>query len=176
VKKLLMGVTVATLILANSLSVLGAVRMDRRPGGFHKGPEPRYHRPDPRERREREDANYVIRRTAQVILAAQRAAEYRHRYQGLSQAVAHQETARDRYREGRYRDAIYHSLRARDISFGIIEANRRRVDHGYRYDDRENYYVKSAPPRNTLDVQIDSGKYGKDQDAVRFKINLNLDL
>jgi hypothetical protein len=118
----------------------------------------------------------MIPRTAPVILSAQRATGHRHRYQGLSRAIAHQETARDCYRERRYKDAIYHSLRAREIAFGIIEANHRRVERGYRYDDRENYYVKSAPSRNTLDVQIDSGKYGRDQDAVKFKINLNLDL
>jgi hypothetical protein len=176
-KKILLGVTVAALILTNSWSVLAAGKFDKRPGGFKKAPGPAYHRQAPREQsRERQDANYIIRRTAPVILSAQRAVRYRHRYEGLSKAVAHQEIARDRYRQGRYKEAIYHSLRARDIAFSIIAANRRKVDSGYRYDNREDYYVKKAPSRNTLDIQIDSGKYGRDQDAVRFKINLNLDL
>ena len=81
-----------------------------------------------RERREKvkDDARYIIHRTADVIYVAQRSANHRQYYKGLGQAVAHQQKARRLYLSGFYQDAIFHSLRARKIALEVIHGNKER--------------------------------------------------
>jgi hypothetical protein len=75
-------------------------------------------------RYERSKAREVLRVTADYLIRAQRAARLGHYHFGLGKAYAHQEEARRLYRDGFYRRAIAHSLRARQIAQDVIDGNR----------------------------------------------------
>lgn len=125
-----------------------------------------------RERREKvkDDARYIIHRTADVIYVAQRSADRGHYYKGLAQAVAHQQKARRLYMSGFYQDAIFHSLRARRIAIHVIEMNKGKWTGSW--DPREEWYIRFSPRDNDLDVKL---KFTiGDQEAVRITIDLDL--
>lgn len=125
-----------------------------------------------RERREKvkDDARYIIHRTADVIYVAQRSADRGHYYKGLAQAVAHQQKARRLYMSGFYQDAIFHSLRARRIAIHVIEMNKGKWTGSW--DSREEWYIRFAPRDNDLDVKL-KFTFG-DHDAARITIDLDL--
>jgi hypothetical protein len=123
---------------------------------------------------EREDARYIIHRTAETIFSAQQAAERGRHYIGLRRSIAHQQRARRLYMAGAYREAIYHSLRARDIAFQVIAQNQGRPRREYYRDDMENHYVQTAPRNNDLDIRIDSVKVGKEDALVRLHFGLDI--
>src|SRR4051794_36310171 len=110
-KKILIGLMLIVLIMGCSLSIYAA------PGRFHGGHRKSYERPD---HREREDGGYIIHRTSMIVFTAQRAGENGHHYEGFAQVIAHQQRARELYMQGSYREAIYHSLRAREFAIRII--------------------------------------------------------
>ncbi len=159
--------------------VTGSIGIYARPHNrFGDGPPGRYYGPPgpPVRRSEKNDAAYVIHRTATTISNAQRAAERGRRYEGLGMAIAHQRKARNLYWEGAYRLAIYHSLRARDLAFQVVAINRQRPLRDYYFDDREEYYVQSAPKGNKIDISIDSVKVlGKGDALVRLHFGLDID-
>jgi hypothetical protein len=123
--------------------------------------------------KERDDARYIINRTASVIVRAQRTARIHHYYAGFAQTVAHQNKARELFSAGRYRDAIFHSLRARKLAMAVIRGNRDNWS-GFGRDDREEFYVKIAPRDNDMDVQVDWRKVGKDDAVIRIQFNFNV--
>lgn len=125
-----------------------------------------------RERREKvkDDARFIIHRTADVIYVAQRSTDRGHYYKGLAQAVAHQQKARRLYMSGFYQDAIFHSLRARRIAIHVIEMNKEKWTGSW--DSREEWYIRFAPRDNDLDVKLNF-TIG-DRDAVRITIDLDL--
>jgi hypothetical protein len=125
-------------------------------------------------RQERNDADYIIHRTATTIFAAQKAADYGHHYYGLGQAVAHQQKARELYWDGSYREAIYHSLRARDLAFQVIVANRERPRREYYRDEMEDRYNQTAPKGKQLDIGIDTVKIGIDDAVVKLHFGLDI--
>ena len=125
-----------------------------------------------RERREKvkDDARFIIHRTADVIYEAQRSADRGHYYKGLAQAVAHQQKARRLYMSGFYQDAIFYSLRARRIAIHVIEMNKGKWTGSW--DPREEWYIRFSPRDNDLDVKL---KFTiGDQEAVRITIDLDL--
>lgn len=172
-KKLLVGLMFTALVVTGSLGIVEAKHgkgyddRDRHEGPGYSAWAPGH------QKKVRNDAGYVIHRTAEVIYAAQGAANRGHHYYGLSQAVAHQQKARELYLDGFYQDAIFHSLRARDIAFQVIDRNRVRPPHDYEYDEMEASYHRSAPRASELDLKIDSIKIG-DKGAVRIHIGLDI--
>lgn len=120
---------------------------------------------------ERNDAGYIIHRTADVIYVAQRSTRRRQYYNGLSQAVAHQQKARQLYMRGFYRDAIFHSLRARRIAISVIQGNKEKWSGSW--EAREDRYRHESPRDNDLDVKLSLIKIG-DKEAVRISIDLDL--
>jgi hypothetical protein len=143
---------------------------DGPPGRYYYGPPG-----PPPQRSERRDAAYIIHRTATTISGAQVAAENGHQYDGLGLAIAHQRRARDLYWEGAYREAIYHSLRARDLAFHVMAINRERPHQEYYFDDLEDRYAQSAPESNKMDISISSVKVlGKGDALVRLHFGLDI--
>lgn len=140
--------------------------------GPHDGPQ------DYRRNREMQnDCRYIIHRTAQVVFEAQQAAERGHRPFGLSRAVFAQQRARQLYISGNYQDAIFFSMRARRIAIDVIRANRFRVRPEFFPDRIESRYDHQGPSDDELDRRIDDdgrGRMGRDDDAVRIKIELDL--
>ncbi len=173
-KKWYIGIMLALFVGTCSLSALAyrGPGPGPRPGhgpGPGPGPGPAFH-----ERQAREDARFVIHRTALVLDDAQTAARRHRRYNGLGMAVAHQRRAQDLYRQGLYRDAIFHSLRARNIAFEVIQNNRERIRPEFRRDTLEDRYYHDSPRDNDLDLNMGMIKIDRD-DAV-ISLHLNFDL
>jgi hypothetical protein len=131
-----------------------------------------------RERRERErkeqernDARYIIHRTANVIYVAQRSTGRRNYYNGLAQAIAHQQKARQLFMAGSYQSAIHHSLRARKIAISVIEGNKERWSNPW--DAREEKYRHNSPRDRDLDIKLNLIKIG-DKEAIKISIDLDL--
>jgi hypothetical protein len=122
---------------------------------------------------EREDARYIINRTASVILRAQRTARINRYYAGFARAVAHQNKARELFLARRYREAIFHSLQARRLAMLVIRGNRENWP-GYSRDEREERYVRMAPSDRDLDIQVDWSKVGNDDAVVHIQFNFNV--
>lgn len=156
--------------------------------GYHKGPgKPGPKKPHPQygskydnnkpdfhdQRRLRDDARYIIHRTSEVIMEAQNAARRNHYANGLSKAVAHQDWARNLYMRGNYRDAIYHSMRARNIAYQILRENRSPRRYNNDWDDREYGYRDYAPQDDDLDLQI-NWKLKTDDETIYLRLNLDL--
>lgn len=128
-------------------------------------------REDQRREQERNDASYIIHRTADAIFVAQRSTGRRHYYQGMAQAVAHQQKARRLYMAGLYQEAIFHSLRARRIAIQVIQGNREKWSGSW--DAREERYRHNSPHDKDLDIKLNLIKIG-DKEAVRISIDLDL--
>lgn len=165
-KKLWIGLMLAVMVVGFSVGIYA------KPGKGHDKPGKYYYGES--RNQSRNDARYIINRTSRVLSDAQRAADRRHRYFGLGRAVAHQQKARDLYRYGSYRDAIFHSLRARDLAFQVIEQNRERPHREFYRDDMEERYGRSAPRDRDLDVQLDVTKIGKDDAMVHLRLDFDL--
>lgn len=120
---------------------------------------------------ERNDARYIIHRTANVIFVAQRSTSRRNYYKGMSQAVAHQQKARQLFMAGAYQSAIHHSLRARRIAISVIEGNREKWSNPW--DTREEKYHRDSPRDNDLDLKLNFFKFG-DKEAIKISIDLDL--
>ena len=146
-------------------------------GGPQAGPQGGPHAgPDVRQNREMQnDSRYIIHRTAQAISEAQRAAERGHRPAGLARAVFAHQRAQQLYKSGNYQDAIFISMRARRLAFDVIRANQVRVRPEFMWDRVESRYDHQGPGDDELDRRMggDKGRMGRDDDAVRIKIELN---
>ena len=157
--------------------VTGSVGIYAKHYRFEGGPHRQYYGPPARpvQPAERRDAAYIIHRTANTISNAQFAADHGHQYDGLRMSIAHQRRARDLYWGGAYREAIYHSLRARDLAFHVIAINRERPHREYYFDDMEEHYAQSAPSNNKMDISISSVKVlGKGDALVRLHFGLDI--
>lgn len=165
-KKLLIGLLLVALLVSCQISTFA------KPGKFKDGPGKSYDAPG--HRKVKKDAGYIIHRTALIIYDAQQAAKRRHYYYGLSRAIAHQQKARQLYKIESYRDAIYHSLRARDLAFQVIRENRERPRREFYRDELEISYSRTAPRNNELDIRINTIKIGKDDQVVNLHFELDI--
>jgi len=171
-KKWFIGVTIAVLMVTCSFSINAA------PGGGHDnyngGHDKYYGGPNKHGYQERDDSYYVIHRSADILQDAQRYADRGHRFGNLSLAFAHQQRAREFYMHGSYRDAIFHSLRARDLAFDIIRANHGKIRQEYYWDGREDHWGHDSPRYQDLDVRIDRSKIGRDSDVVHMHFDFDV--
>ena len=175
-RKLLIGLTISVFMLFGALSIYanpGRFGGHSNPPGFGgpKGPVEHRNNND-----FRNDSRYVLHRTADVINEAQRAAMRGHKNFGLARAIFTQQHARDLYMNGDFQNAIFFSLRARNLAFDIIRANHVIVRPEFFPDRLESKYDHQRPGDHDLDRQIDrdKGHMGRDDDAVRIKIEFNL--
>jgi hypothetical protein len=165
-KKLIIGCMLTCLMIFGSLSIYAA------PGKFYGGYGKSHEKIDDHER---EDGRYIVHRTAMVVFAAQRSAEQGHHFLGFTQVIAHQQRAQELYMQGSYREAIFHSLRARELAIQIIGENHGRCEREFFRDEREENYYHSAPRDNELDMKLDMKKMGKDDEVahIRFYLDIN---
>jgi hypothetical protein len=165
-KKSLIGALLILLIV--SCSVAGfAYGFDRYgPGGPFDHRRPRFG----------EDARYIIHRTASIVVCAQQMARIGHLYFQLSQAIAHQQKSLELYRNGFYREASFHSLRARNIAFRIINVNARRIQDDFSPDRIEQPYHHEWPGDDELDRRLDRNRMNQDEDAGHMDFELDLRL
>lgn len=78
-------------------------------------------------------AHRAVRKTAAVIHHAHKQVKQNKVYTGnLARAVRHQRHARFLYRQGKYRRAIHHTRRARQLAFLAISANKGTVQKDWQ--------------------------------------------
>jgi hypothetical protein len=116
----------------------------------------------------------VIRRTAVVIIAAQKAAAKGHQSLGLGMAILHQRYARKMYAQKDYLDAIHHSLRARSLAAAVIRRNKGKEIKEMFQDKTETNYAEQMPTDHELDVLVDSETLD-DEAALKVEIDINID-
>ncbi|MGL5888528.1 MAG: hypothetical protein ACRC3B_01505 [Bacteroidia bacterium] len=122
-------------------------------------------------RAEKVHARRVIRRTAIVIVSAQKKVKENKVYTGnLARAVAHQRYARKLYLQGRYLRAMHHSRRARQLAILAIKANKgtETADMTYNKEDEE---IMNAEPVSDKELSDELDKEmpnqpTKDEDFV----------
>lgn len=122
---------------------------------------------------ERNHARHVFRRTALVIVTAQKAAREGKQYVGLGKSIAHQRFARQLYKEGFYFRAVTHSLRARTIAIQVIRRNKAELIKEATLDKIENIYYQKMPPNEHLDRQVAQNS-DKDESAVDIDIEIEI--
>lgn len=123
---------------------------------------------------ERDDSRYVTHRTAMLLMDAQRSADHRHYSSGLAQAIAHQQRAHELYMKGSYRDAIFFSLRARDLAIQIIQGNKEKPRREFFRDEREERYYQKSPRHEDLDARLDRKNKWRDEDVVHMKFDFDI--
>lgn len=118
----------------------------------------------------------VIRRTAVVILAAQKKVKEGKVYTGnLAKAVAHQRYARKLYLRGNYLRAMHQSRRARQFAILAIQANKGQETADMKYDQEDEQVMNDNPVSDAdLDQELDKEMPGystKDEDFVDAAIS-----
>jgi hypothetical protein len=171
-KRLFIGLILAALMVSYSFSIYAAPgNFNGGPGKFNDGPSkfnggPRH--------QIREDARQIIHRTAMVLVEAQQAVQRKHNFFGLARSFAHQQKAQELYRDGSYRDAIFHSLRARELAIQVIRENRGRLRPEFNRDEMEQRYSRDIPRDEELDRRLDKSKVGRDEDTVHLHFNFDI--
>lgn len=125
---------------------------------------------------EQKDCRYIIRRTSQVIVFAQRMAELRHYSKGLSRAITHQRIAYELYKDHFYWSAIYHSFRARSLAMQVIDGNREPSFWKlFAGDPVEDKYRCNAPDEDDLDTWVDPNAIDGDDAMIHFQFEISFD-
>lgn len=125
-------------------------------------------------------ARRVIRRTAYVILAAQKKVKENKNYTGdLARAIAHQRYARRLYFQGKFLRAMHQSRRARYFAILAIQANKGTETADMKLDPEDEGVMNDSPATDAeLDKELEDATPGysqKDQDFVDAALN-DLDL
>jgi hypothetical protein len=116
-------------------------------------------------------ARRVIRRTAFVILHAQKKVKENKNYTGdLARAVAHQRYARKLYFQGKFLRAMHQSRRARHFAILAIQANKGTETADMKLDPEDDAVMNDSPASDAeLDKELETADPGysqKDQDFV----------
>ena len=116
-------------------------------------------------------ARRVIRKTAFVILAAQKQVKQGKVYTGdLARAVAHQRLARKLYFRGEFLRAMHQSRRARLLAIAAIKANKGTETSDMSLEKEDDQVMNDSPVDDaTLDKQLDQESPGystSDEDFV----------
>lgn len=116
-------------------------------------------------------ARRVIRRTAYVIVAAQKKVKENKNYTGdLARAIAHQRYARKLYFQGKFLRAMHQSRRARYFAILAIQANKGTETADMKLDPEDEGVMNDTPANDAeLDKELETASPGysqKDQDFV----------
>ncbi len=103
----------------------------------------------------KEDARNFMNHSNNVIMKAKGAVEVGQVYTGdVVKAVHQQKFARELFKQGEYNKAIYHSYRARQLSFAAIRANKAKVSDDMQVTASEKPLLKDIPTDKVLDSQV----------------------
>ena len=125
-------------------------------------------------------ARRVIRRTAYVILHAQKKVKENKNYTGdFARAIAHQRYARKLYFQGKFLRAMQQSRRARHFAILAIQANKGTETADMKLDPEDEAVMNDSPTNDAeLDKELETASPGysqKDQDFVDAALS-DLDL
>lgn len=121
-------------------------------------------------------ARRVIRRTASVILIAQKKVQENKNYTGdLARAIAHQRYARKLYLRGEFLRAMHQSRRARYFAILSIQANKGTETADMKLDPEDEQVMNENPSSDAdIDKDLNSASPGysqKDEDFVNAALN-----
>src|ERR1044072_2720135 len=115
-------------------------------------------------------ARRVIRRTAYVILKAQKQVKEGKNYTGdFARAIAHQRYARKLYFQGKFLRAMHQSRRARQFAILAIQANKGTETADMKYDaEDEQVMADSTVSDADLDKELQQASPGYSQNDQDF--------
>jgi hypothetical protein len=103
----------------------------------------------------KQDARNFLNRSNGIIMKAKGAVEVGQVYTGdVVKAVHQQKFARELFKEGKFNKAIFHSYRARQLSFAAIKANKAKVTDDMQVTPGEKPLLKDIPNDKTLDSEV----------------------
>jgi hypothetical protein len=112
-------------------------------------------------------ARLFVNRTNIVMKYAREMVKQNKVYTGnLIKASAHQKLARDLFKEGKFKMAVFHSHRARSLAFEAIRANRAKVKPEMEISAAERDLVKDIPVAAQLDAEVSIPEGATDESAV----------
>jgi hypothetical protein len=154
IKTLLVTLTLiafgATAIFAEQTRVVDKRNMERQ------------EKPVRMDKEQRRDAAIVLKRTANVLMTAQKSVKRHRVYTGdLAKAYRHQQFAKELFETGDFDRSIRQSLRARQLANIAIRANKGRASEDY--DRNESRYSKDIKA-DTLDKDFDSKRKPGEKD------------
>lgn len=133
---------------------------------------------DRMDRADKREARRVLKRTAGVLMVAQNTVKKNKVYTGnLVRAYRHQQFARELYESREFERAIRQSLRARNLAYQAIRANKqkynedfdrdeRRFSKDMKDDDLDRDFDRRKPPAREKDM--------KDDDVVNLHIEADI--
>ncbi len=121
-------------------------------------------------------ARRVIRRTAYVILAAQKQVREGKNYTGdLARSIAHQRFARKLFFQGEFLRAMHQSRRARQFAILAIQANKGTETADMKYNPEDEQIMNANPASDAdLDKELDAASPGYSTNDADF-VNAALD-
>lgn len=123
------------------------------------------------------DAPHIFGRTAAIISNAQRLATQGQKSEGLGLAVSHQLLAQELYKSEFYRQAIFHSFRARILATQVITQKKNTLLREALFDRIEEKYTPNMPLDQELDQKLKASKIQilSDQAAAHVQLPLNIE-
>lgn len=119
-------------------------------------------------------ARHVYSRTAAVIRVAQRFAASSHVNYGLGLAITHHRYSEKLFRQDQNDEAIFHSLRARNLAASVIKQNKSEILQEALYDQTEASYAQRSPSDDDLDRRIRGEKLLSDRAAENTEFGSDL--
>lgn len=120
---------------------------------------------------EKREARKVLKRTTSVMVAAQKTVKRHKVYTGdLARAYQHQKFAKTLFANGEYERSVRQSLRARQLAYMAMQANKTRYKEDYDRDER-NYrqdMKNDDLDRDAYDRMKDQPR--KDDDIIRLNV------
>jgi len=115
----------------------------------------------------KESAKKFLNRTHMIIGYAKEVVSQHKVYTGdLAKACTHQKLARELFKEGKFKGAVYHSHRARVLAFEAIKANKSRPKPEMQLTEAEQEMVKDIPIAAQLDAEVTVQKDYTDVEAA----------
>jgi hypothetical protein len=113
------------------------------------------------------NAKQFLNRTNIVMQYAREVVKQNKVYTGdLVKASCHQKLARELFKEGKLKKAIFQSHRARSLAFEAIKANRKVVKPEMNFTDAEKNLVTEIPTTAQLDAEVTIPTGATDESAV----------
>jgi hypothetical protein len=119
---------------------------------------------------ERMHTRMFLNRTNLIIRDAKETVAVGKVYTGdLVKAVHHQRFARTLFREGKFERAVLHSMRARELSFAAIKANKHEIRKDWELKREEKALIKNRPENSELDGEVKIPEGADDKSVLNEK-------
>jgi hypothetical protein len=116
------------------------------------------------------NAKKFLNRTNQILAHAREVVRQNKVYTGnLSKASNHQKYAKELFKEGKFKTAMYHSNRARSLAFDAMKANKTNPKSEMQLTTAEQDLIKDIPIAAQLDAELIVQENTTDEQAAAEK-------